>query len=633
MRHTASSFLLALGLALPLAQSAVAQAPVQYAVAFPNALHHEAQVKVTFRDLPAGPLQVRMARSSPGRYALHEFAKNVYNVQATNGKGQPLNVTHPDPYGWEVTGHDGTVTFTYTLFGDRTDGTYAGIDWRHAHLNMPATLAFARGLEQRPAQVTFDLPTGWQVATQLRPEAAANTYYAPHLQYLMDSPTSLGEQQVRTWQEQGKTIEIKALQDGTPAELDAYAAQTKKIVAEAAAIYGELPAYDFGRYTFIANYLPQTSGDGMEHRNSTSLTSSAPLRGSGLERNLGTVAHEFFHSWNVERIRPKDLEPFDFERANMSSNLWFAEGFTQYYGTLLMRRADIYDNTKYAESALSGLVGALLLSPGAGINSPVYMSQQAPFVDAAVSIDPNDYANTYLSYYYIGGANALALDMLLRQQHNTTLDAYMRAMWQQYGSKQQNYAPARPYTLDDLQRVLGEVARDTAFAGQFFRQHIRGHERPNFTELLAPAGFLVRPAHAGAASIGLNRLTFNPDSTATVAGSSIVGSPLYLAGLDREDQLTQLDGQPIANRQAFAALLARHKPGDVVPVQYRSRGQQRTAQLTLSDDPMLEVVPYEAANLPITAAIQAYRAAWLGSKAQPEKPVGKQKAKPTQKKK
>ena len=309
----------------------------------------------------------------------------------------------PDPYGWTVTDHDGTVTFTYTLFGDRTDGTYAGIDSRHAHLNMPATLAYAPELATRPAQVQFALLPGWTVASQLRPDAAGTTWLAPNLQYLMDSPTSLGEQQVRTWQEGGRTIELKVLHEGTPAELDAYADQTKKVVKEAAAIFGGLPEYDFGRYTFVANYLPQTSSDGMEHRNSTSLTSRRPLRGTGALDNLGTVSHEFFHSWNVERLRPQDLEPFDFQRANMSSNLWFAEGFTQYFGELLLRRAGVYTDTEYCQEALSGLVGAMKLAPGAARYSPVYMSQQAPFVDAAAAIDPNNRANTYLSYYYIGG--------------------------------------------------------------------------------------------------------------------------------------------------------------------------------------------------------------------------------------
>lgn len=133
-----------------------------------------------------------MSRSSPGRYALHEFAKNVYEVTATDSKGKALRITRPDPYGWDVAGHDGAVVFSYTLFGDRTDGTYAGIDSRHAHLNMPATLAYARGLEQRPAEVRFDLPTGWRVTSQLRPEAATGTWQAPNLQSSWTRPPRWG---------------------------------------------------------------------------------------------------------------------------------------------------------------------------------------------------------------------------------------------------------------------------------------------------------------------------------------------------------------------------------------------------------------------------------------------------------
>ncbi|MCB2377715.1 PDZ domain-containing protein [Hymenobacter sp. BT635] len=609
MRKSAATLLLAL--ALPVAT--LAQAPVQYTVAFPNAVHHEAQVTVVFSELPAGPLQVRMARSSPGRYALHEFAKNVYAVAATDSKGNALTVSRPDPYGWDVSGHDGTVRFTYTLFGDRTDGTYAGIDAIHAHLNMPATLAYGKGQEQRPAEVKFKLPTGWQVATQLRPDATKGTYYAPHMQYLMDSPTSLGPQKVRSWQHQGRTIEMAVLHEGTDAELDAYTEKTKKIVQEAGAVFGELPAFDFGRYTFVANYLPQTSSDGMEHRNSTSVTSNRPLRGDYAVNNLGTVSHEFFHAWNVERIRPRDLEPFDFDRANMSNSLWFAEGFTQYYGDLIMRRAGIFTDDQYAQYALSGLVNAILNSPGAARYSPVQMSQQAPFVDAAAAIDPNNRGNTYLSYYLIGGANALALDMLLRQNHKTTLDAYMRAVWEQHGKEQQNYAPAKPYTLADLQRVLGQVSKDTAFAGQFFRQHILGHELPKFEQLLAPAGLLVRRARAGQVSLG-TRLTYNPaDSTASI-GTPYLDSPLYQAGLDREDVLRKLDGQRLSSPKAVQELLAAHKPGDVVAVEYRTRGGIRTTQLTLTEDPVLEVVTYEAAKRPVTKAMKKFRADWLNGK-------------------
>ena len=133
----------------------------------------------------------------------------------------------------------------------------------------------------------------------------------------------------------GKKIRFTIHDPGTEQEVDEYFEKVKKIVDQERKVYGELPNYDFGKYTFLACYMPQASGDGMEHRNSTVITSSRSLGEGGMEKNIGTVAHEYFHSWNVERIRPKGLEPFDFSKANMSGALWFAEGFTSYYGPLI----------------------------------------------------------------------------------------------------------------------------------------------------------------------------------------------------------------------------------------------------------------------------------------------------------
>ena len=144
------------GLALFFSLSTVcAQVSNDYEISFENAVHHEAVIKVTFSHLKDEALEVRMSRSSPGRYALHEFAKNVYNVSAVDSKGKALSISRPNPYQWNVSGHDGTVVFMYTLFADRGDGTYSQIDETHAHLNMPATFAFARHLEYRPIKNPF----------------------------------------------------------------------------------------------------------------------------------------------------------------------------------------------------------------------------------------------------------------------------------------------------------------------------------------------------------------------------------------------------------------------------------------------------------------------------------------------
>src|SRR5690606_33025147 len=140
---------------------------ITYDVRFPNAVHREAEIAVRYQQLPTGPLTVRMSRSSPGRYALHEFAKNVYGVRAEDGTGRALPTERISPHEWRVSGHRGEVVFRYTLYADRADGTYAGIDATRAHLNMPATFAWAPALTDRPIEVTFTpFRADWRIATQ-----------------------------------------------------------------------------------------------------------------------------------------------------------------------------------------------------------------------------------------------------------------------------------------------------------------------------------------------------------------------------------------------------------------------------------------------------------------------------------
>lgn len=613
-------FILPAALGLLLAGTAAAQPRVEYEIRYPNRVHHEAEVTATFHGVPAGrPLEVRMSRTSPGRYALHEFAKNVYNVRAVDGNGRALAITRPDPHQWDVAGHDGTVRVTYTLFGDRVDGTYAGIDATHAHLNIPATFVWARGLEQAPVRVKFDRPEGWRVATQLAPTADSSVYTAPNLQYFMDSPTEVGPFDLRTWTVQGPsgrtyTIRLALHHLGTPAELDRYAEHAKKVVAEQIAMWGEPPAYDFGTYTFLADYLPWAAGDGMEHRNSTILTSSASLAQAEMGL-LGTLSHEFFHAWNVERVRPASLEPFDFEEANMSADLWFAEGFTSYYDDLFIRRAGIVGDSVYAQSA-GAMANAVANAPGRRYFSAAEMSMQAPFVDAAVSIDPQNRGNTFLSYYTWGSGIALGLDLTLRSRfRNLTLDDYMRAVWREFGRAQTPaLAPARPYTVADLRRVLGEVTGDRAFADEFFARYVEGREAVDYAGLLARAGFLLRKSQPGRPWLGA-QLEDAPGGGVRIASYPAENGSLYPAGFTSGDVIRAVDGQPVADAAGLRAVLQGRKAGDVLRVDVESRGGRRTVSLPLVENPAMEAVPYEAAGMRVTPQVRAFRQSWLGSRA------------------
>lgn len=608
--------LLRYSLVAALASPALAQAPVRYEIAFPNAVHREGEVTIRFAELPAGPLRVRMSRSSPGRYAIHEFAKNVYAVRADDGTGRALDVERTSPHEWRVSGHRGAVVFRYTLFADRADGTYAGIDETRAHLNIPATFAWAIGLEARPIEVTFrPVRATWRVATQLQPTADPHTFRAPDLAYFLDSPTHLGELDIREWPVTSggrtQTIRLAVNHLGTAEELTRFTDQVKRVVDAQAAVFGELPAFDFGTYTFIACYRPTCAGDGMEHRNSTSLTSSGSLATAGMGL-LGTVSHEFFHGWNVERIRPRDLEPFDFTEANMSAALWLAEGFTSYYTHLTIARAGLLTPAQYA-GRLTNPVHAITNTTARRYGGAAAMSQQAPFVDAAVSIDPHNRANTFLSYYTYGEALGLALDLSLRARSRpATLDDFFREMWRRHGRNQTDaLAPARPYTLADAEAALAAVAGDAAFARDWFTRYVTGSELPDYPMLLGRAGFLVRPARADAGWIGDVALGAAPAGGLVVNGPTIIGTPLYEAGIASGDRLLTLDGAAIASPGEFAAAIERQRPGERVRLTWEGRAGPRSAELTVRANPRVEVVAFEDAGRTPTAAQLAFRDAWV----------------------
>jgi predicted metalloprotease with PDZ domain len=630
-------------LVLLLALAAAAQ-PIQYRVSFPAPEHHYAQVEVSWTALPPGTLEARMSRSSPGRYAVHEFSKNVFDVQAFDGRGHELKPARPTPYQWNVAGHDGTVRITYKVFGNHVDGTYLAVDESHAHMNMPAMLMWARGFDMRPVRITFLPPanSSWKAATQLFPTSDPWTFTAPNLQYLMDSPTELSDFTLRSFKVKnpgGKEFIVYTAvhHDGNPAVIDDYAAGAEKIVNEAAAVYGEFPEFDNGTYTFLGDYVPWGGGDGMEHRNSTVVASPVSFKNPQAARlALGTVSHEFFHCWNVERIRPKTLEPFNFEDANISGELWLAEGFTQYYGPLIMARAGV---AAADPAALVRNAVAVINSPARAFRSAVEMSQMAPFSDAAVAIDETDLPTTFLSYYTYGAAIATALDLTLRDRTNgkVTLDDYMRAMWIAHG-KPGGPSPAiveRPYTLTDARDRLAEVSGDRRFADEFFDRYIEGRDLPDYAKLFARVGLILRKRNAGAAWTGILDSQFGggrgrrgtgtpaPSGSGGITIPALVnwGTPAFKAGLEEGDTIIALDGKPAASVDQFQELVRAHKPGDRIAVEFTRHGAPRRTTMTLVEDPNVEVVTLESTGGTLSSDQKRMRDAWLASQQRkPDRP-------------
>jgi predicted metalloprotease with PDZ domain len=598
-----------------------AAAPIVYRFTVPEPQHHWLQAEATFSGLAGAPLELRMSRSSPGRYAAHDFAKNVYDVHAAGVDGRELTMTRSDPSGWVVPVHGATVTVRYKVYGDDLDGTYLAIDPTHVHMNMPAAIMWARGLDDVPATLTFERPAGvpgraWIVATQLHPGATPLSFTAPNLQYLMDSPAEFGPLALRQFSVADRVFRVAVHHTGSDGDLDRFVRDIEQVVREEGAVFAEYPEYEPGCYTFLADYLPYADRDGMEHRNSTVMTSSGSIQGDRLGL-LGTVAHEFFHNWNVERIRPRDIEPFDLDRVNMSSDLWLAEGFTEYYGPLALQRAGIASLAETTRT-FGDLVDITVNGAGRSVRSAEDMSRMAPFVDGGRSMDRNNWPATVISYYPFGGAIALALDLTLRDRTDgrTTLDDYMRAMWRVHGrpgGSREGYVD-RPYTTDDAQARLAEVSGDAAFSRDFFDRFVRGREVADYSRLLQRAGLVVtrrEPGRAWLGDIQFDSRAGGPRVGAVVASNS----PAYAAGLDQDDTLTRIGGEHVASPEALDTVLGRHRPGERVTIVYVDRtGASKTADVVLEENPHVHVIPIESTGGSLTPAQRAFRDGWLRSR-------------------
>jgi predicted metalloprotease with PDZ domain len=624
MKYFLSSIIILFFAAFCFAQET--QKPIFYTISFPNAVHHEAEIAMTIPKAPERAFLVRMSRSSAGRYATHEFGKNIYNISATDMTGAVVNLKQIEGDVYEVEeGHGETVIIKYTLFGNWTDGTYSSIDPSHAHLNMPATFLWAVGQEKRAIKFEFnDLDKyGWKVATQLKHDGD-NVYSAPNFQYMMDSPTELSNFKETSWDvtntdNKKEKINLTVHSDDPQPVIDNFGKMVQKVVLEEKAVFGELPAYDFGEYTFLDDVYPTVSGDGMEHRNSTCIVQPVEKVEGYEVPLLSTFAHEYFHSWNVKRIRPKSLEPFNFEHANMSSELWFAEGFTQYYGELLLVRSGFHTADEYTET-LAGLINSVLNTPGAAKYPATQMSRYSVFADAGVANDPNNENNMFTTYYYYGGAIALALDLRLRSDFNLTLDDYMRTVWLDRGKVM------KPYTIPDLQSDLAKLTKNPKFATEFFNKYIYGIDKNNYEALLAKAGMVLRKAQPGKAWAGsfTGRGRRGKAGQARTSGgeglpvltSTIIGTPIYKAGLDAGDVILKADGKEIKDEQDFDEIVARKSIGDKIVINYKNRTGAHETTITLEESPYLDVVTNEKAGKELTKEQQDFRNSWLSSKVQ-----------------
>jgi predicted metalloprotease with PDZ domain len=582
-------------------------ARTRYVLRIPAPHTHLVEVEARFTDvggLPPG-LDLRMAAWTPGSYLVRDYARHVDGVEAVADDGRALAVEKIDKATWRV--HHGSareVVVRYRVFAHELTVRTSHVDASHAFLNGAPTFLWLEPRAHEPFEVVFVAPRGWHVVTALRRDGDA--WHAADLDELLDSPFHAGPEAPHELEVGGRPHRFALWgrpDGGGVATLDKLYTDAARIIESYAALFGGLP-YD--HYCFMLMLAPGAYG-GLEHRASTALLANpfafaTPKRYDEL---LELVSHEFFHLWNVKRIRPRALGPFDYGRENYTRSLWVAEGLTSYYDRYTVRRARLMPPKRYVER-IADEWGKLLDIPGRRRQS----IEESSF-DAWIKLyrpDENS-VNSTVSYYLKGGLVCLTLDLEIRRRTEgaKSLDDVARRLWTEYGQR------GRGYDDGDVQ---GEMERATGLElGPFFDACVRGREDPDLGGALRAAGLTLRPkaekgddADRPPGWLGVNTRV---DAGRLVVSAALAGGPAEAAGLYAGDEILAVNGFRVDERSLGERMAAR-RPGDAARVTVFRRDELREVEVVLGDKPpSWEIVRDPDAG----DAENALLASWLGEDA------------------
>jgi predicted metalloprotease with PDZ domain len=566
---------------------------LHYDVAMPEPATHLFEVTLRVSGWNgARLLDLKMPVWTPGSYLVREYARHLqdFGVVAATGNlsWQKLGKQH-----WQVNPQGNSeLTIRYRIYANELSVRTNHLDSTHGYFNGAALFLFIPGFQELPIAVTIIPPTDWQVTTAL-PATATNTFLAENFDTLVDSPFEIGQHEVFEFDLDGKPHQLAVWGKGN-LQPERLITDIQKIIQVEANLFGGLP-YD--RYLFLLHLTGQGFG-GLEHKNSCSLI----YRRFGFrkqeqyDRFLQLVAHEFFHLWNVKRIRPKGLEVFDYEQENYTPSLWFSEGTTSFYDLVLPYRAGLYDTRAYL-SALSREISRYLTTPGRKVQP---LSESS--FDAWIKLyrqDANS-ANSQMSYYLKGEMVSLLLDLLIRSRHQNqrSLDDVMRQMWQRFGQPEIGFTPAQ------LQHVIESVAETDL--SQFFDHYLHSTDELPFDDYLTPFGLRLVSDDATVPHLGL---TLKIEGGRDIVKFVELGSPAQIAGIDAGDELLAIDQIRVSADQ-LGDRLRDFQPNDAIQLTFFHQDELRSATVTLSPPrpTQYQLVPVEQPN---STQAQNFRA-WLG---------------------
>jgi predicted metalloprotease with PDZ domain len=604
-------------LALLLTLFSAVQTLPSYGIAYQLAMSHPAShlFEVTIDiSIPANEtssfIDLQMPRWQPGRYSVADFAKNVQEFSARS-QSKPVQWEKVDDQTWRIQ-REGSraITAGYRVFGNDLSGTFAQLDVGHASYTGGEIFMYLVGHKANPVELHVQPPSNWRVINGRTEHPDQHDWKYPNYELMIDNPTEVGpDWTVDDFKLNGKTYHVVVHSRGDEGgRRPAFVRDIEKIVRAETKMWG---TPEFDNYTFMIHFAADDrSGDGMEHLNSTQIIESGVLADSGSYYGaLRTVAHEFFHAWNVKRLRPVELGPWDWTKPAATRGLWVGEGFTQYYGVEMYRRAGFEDSSGFLRD-LADTIGEIENSPAVKLMSAEASSMAAPFIDLASYRDRTNLQNTSLSYYLKGELIALNLDLIIRgrTKGERSLDDVMRAAYDEFYLKSTNatyYLKGRGYTTDDFASVVSRVA-GMDMTG-WFAKYVRGVETLPYDEALGAVGLrLVRTPSIQPYTGGI--VVDRQDSQNLRLGALRTGSPAENAGLQEGDILLSIGGMQVS-RGNWRSALNRYKQGDRVPVSVRRF--HRMMDLTIQLGPP-DIYDYRIEEMPgASPEAKRLRASWL----------------------
>lgn len=542
---------------------------LHYQVSMPHPESHLYEITLSIQGWRAFHLNLKMPVWTPGSYLVREYSRHVQNFSA-HAANHALPWRKVSKHHWQVqTAEVSDLTVRYQLYANELTVRTNHLDSTHGYFNGAATFFYIPGFEHNPMHLTVVPPRPtWRVATALPAlPGQPYTFKAKDFDTLVDSPVEVGDHAQHDFEVLGKPHQFVVWGRGNY-DADALIRDTSRIIEVEANLFGDLP-YD--HYLFLLHLSNQGYG-GLEHKDSCTLNYSRFSFHSTEKYNdfMQLVAHEFFHLWNVKRIRPKALEVFDYEQENYTPSLWFSEGTTSYYDLIIPLRAGIYGASTFLQ-ALSRELTRYLKTPGRQVQ-PLAESS----FDAWVKLYRRDaYSdNNQMSYYLKGEMVSWLLDLAIRAKHRNqrSLDDVMRLMWQRFGVSEVGFTPED--LLDTIEAIAQFDLKD------FLHQALYTTDELPFDAYLTPFGLQIDgddvtklPPFTGLAlrSDGsLDRVRFVEHD-----------SPAQRAGLDVGDTVLALDGIRVTADQ-WGDRLRDYQPGDTVEIAFFHQDELRVGLLTLA---------------------------------------------------